>query len=107
MVIYKAYGKQIRRGTEHVADAADETYAQIIADALNGERDTPERIANRMGGTFDTSKVTEAIRELRDPISDNRKRFHHVSSRIGGYECACGRRWDFDDGDDTCPAATR
>lgn len=35
---YTAHGKQVMRGTEHVADAADATYAQIIVDALNGER---------------------------------------------------------------------
>ena len=38
MIRYTAHGKQIKRGPEHIADAADETYAQIIADALNGER---------------------------------------------------------------------
>ena len=38
MTRYAACGKQVKRGSEHVADAADETWAQIITDALNGER---------------------------------------------------------------------
>jgi hypothetical protein len=38
MTRYTAHGKQVLRGSEHVADAADATWAQIIADALNGER---------------------------------------------------------------------
>src|SRR5690606_33847982 len=47
---YAAHGKQVQRGSEHVADAADETWAQIITDALNGERvpDDTQLPANRV-----------------------------------------------------------
>lgn len=75
---YRATGKEVLRGREHIADAVDATYAQIIADALNGERVSPS---------------------IGQPES------HHVTQRPDGdYHCTCGRGWDRDEGDE-CPGA--
>lgn len=74
--LYAAYGKQVMRDGEPFADACDETAAQIIADALNGERVSPS---------------------IGQPES------HHVTQRPDGdYHCTCGRGWDRDEGDE-CP----
>lgn len=82
---YRAHGKQVLRNMEHVCDAADETWAQIITDALNGER-MPEP----HGGGADYFV----------PLKDE----HVVMiNRLGDHRCSCGRNWDRDEGDE-CPA---
>lgn len=114
---YRAYGKQVKRGNEHIADAASDTYAQIIADALNGERcptaGVTRMLAERYGADqIDMSKVTEAIRKCREPTVDTADfasitfrdykpcDSHHWQRQQDEYACSCGARWAVTDGDD-------
>lgn len=127
---YTAHGKQVQRGSEHVADAADETWAQIITDALNGGR------YGYKGRLYPYQR--EALRAMRvDPIRVSSYDYtsepdktvqpgdkftfdaaghryegvipyhseHKVTRHIDGYRCSCGRKWDSDEGDE-CPGAT-
>lgn len=101
---YTAHGKHIKRGREHIADAVDSTYAQIIADALNGERCpvTMEQIVP------DDPRVAHLCDPLRNAISNSSiviEPKHNIVPRPdGGYHCSCGRSWDRDEGDE-CPGA--
>jgi hypothetical protein len=111
MTRYTAHGKQVLRGSEHIADAADTTWAQIIADALNGER-----------GLYPYQR--EALRAMRiDPIrvssydyasepdetihmichSAREKPAHVWQRQQDEYACSCGARWDVSDGDEHPP----
>lgn len=73
VMLYKNTGKQVLRGEDHVCDAADVTYAQIIADALN-----------------DRHKLKRDVQEMA----------HRVEVQNDEYACACGMRWDRADGSD-------
>lgn len=72
---YRAYGKQVMRDAEHVADAADATWAQIIVDALNGRK---------------------------EPHVAPHHSTHSVTRHLDGYRCSCGSKWDADEGNE-CP----
>jgi hypothetical protein len=103
---YRAAGKEVLRGREHVADAADETYAQIIADALNGERAGPvamEQIVPDDPYSF-VAVDPVFLRPINHPLKADE--LHRVTQRPDGdYHCSCGRGWDRDEGDD-CPGET-
>lgn len=70
---YRSLGKEVLRGDQHIADAVDTTYAEIIADALNA----------RM-------TLTGKAKPVR----------HRIERQVDEYACSCGARWDVREGDD-------
>lgn len=84
---YAAHGKQVKRGLEHVADAEDETWAQIIADALNdrGAMTDPDGTVWRPVTAIDYAPA------------------HTLQRQQDEYACSCGARWDVSDGDEHPP----
>lgn len=119
---YKACGKQVLRDREHIADATSETYAQIIADALNGEREPvaelPAQSVRFQWGEakVDPDHIAPFVRPKLGEWSDDNGVIqtaygdpepHNVTNHIdGSRSCICGRRWDRDEGDE-CPGETR
>lgn len=120
---YAAHGKQVKRGSEHVADAADETWAQIIADALNGERamtrskawnDAKRRLMGESGSEYVIlPHHHEAMRAMGIDHATRPDQTVHMISYTGRgrpehtwqrqqdeYACSCGARWDVSDGDE-------
>lgn len=66
MTRYTAHGKQVLRGSEHIADAADATWAQIITDALNGERCPTADVTRMLAERHGSDRVDiDAVREYR------------------------------------------
>lgn len=122
---YAAHGKQVQRGSEHVADAADETWAQIITDALNdrGAMTDPGGTVMKVGNdtcskclaahpvTFDCGQTIN-VRTAPDAAGYRYEGVipyhssHNVTRHIDGYRCSCGHRWDSDAGGDECPVAS-
>lgn len=84
MNAYTSCGKQVLRGRDHIADAVDPTYAQIIADALN---DRPRVI--------EIPIMEHKCVEL--PVMPERER-HTVYRQNDEYACSCGARWPYHDG---------
>jgi hypothetical protein len=89
MTNYRTNGKQVLRGSEHVADAADTTWAQIIADALNGEREALRAMR------IDPIRVSNY-----DYVSTREQPAHTWQRQQDEYACSCGVRWDVSDGED-------
>jgi hypothetical protein len=115
---YRACGKQVLRDREHIADAASETYAQIIADALNGERNPVDRYGAE---ALDHDAIADKLAPSLEPgeeffIVHEGQRYtgvvpspelHRVTQHVDGSRtCICGRFWDRDEGDE-CPGAPR
>jgi hypothetical protein len=114
---YRAAGKQVLRDREHVADAADETYAQIIADALNDRvastdpdgtiwRPVPIPVDDPNGRVIQTREVIGEYADENNVIQPAGFAEHCVIYGTDGTRrCSCGRSWDRDEGDD-CPGET-
>lgn len=92
MTRYAACGKQVKRGSEHVADAADETWAQIITDALNGERCPTADVTRMLAERYGSDRVDiDAVREYRGGV------WKGVKTRLfgeDGQECIIPVRID-------------
>lgn len=119
--LYAAYGKQVQRDGEQFADACDETAAQIIADALNGERSLCDPLRDMIpnpsiviepkvsrqfpsGGLLIPPKEPIAIFGETGPEAI--MPLHNITQYNDGTrcKCSCGRSWDRDEGDE-CPGA--
>lgn len=123
---YAAHGKQVQRGSEHIADAADATWAQIIADALNDRvattrskawNDAKTRLMGESGSEYVMLPYQrEALTAMGiDHASEPDKVIHMICETTHSepshtwqrqqdeYACSCGARWDVSDGDEHPP----